>query len=392
MLKPMLSGKSFSSLFVFTIVAILFIFYGQSYSQPDAQEVLLAKMGALPFGYGQHTLGGCLNSGCKCEVTNLNDSGSGSLRSCVESDLPKWVVFGGGGRGIIKLQTPLLVGSNTTVDGRGPNAVTIQTSLGHIMYIADSSNIIISDLSFRVLLNARCSNPKRAADTMNCGGGISIVGASKNVWINQNLFESCGGKCVQAWTAGKTPDSQEGGDLITISGNLFRKSFYGALVGAAHDLKNNQIPTMRVTFYRNVFDNIDRRSPRASELSRVHALNNVVKNWGSDICHDAIAEAFAASSRSGAQLFLENNLFSARNSAQACKVATNIEGGFVRATGNVSENGAIIRQYGPTRVFDPHKVAPEYYDYTPEPMTAALEAYVERNVGPRLNVPVPDIP
>ena len=41
-------------------------------------------------------------------------------------------------------------------------------------------------------------------------------------------------------------------------------------------------------------------------------------------------------------------------------------------------------------VYDTHKVAPEYYDYAPEPMTVALESEVKRSVGPRLGTP--DIP
>ncbi len=388
----MLNRRLLSTFFASVIVAILlvpFLNCGQGYSALDPTQALLRKMGALPFGYGQHTLGGCLDASCKCEVTNLQDSGPGSLRNCVESDVPKWIVFGEGGRGIIKLQTPLYVGSNTTIDGRGPKAVTIQSTLGHIMYIANNENVIVNDLVFQVRLNARCKKPKNAAATLPCGGGIYVIGKSKNVWIHQNQFQNCGGKCVAVWTTG-SGDAAQGGDLITISGNLFKNSYFGALVGANHDLADNQIPLMRVTFYRNVFDNIDKRSPRASELSRVHVLNNVVKNWGSDSCSKG--DAFGASSKTGAQLFLENNLFSARKSANACKVATDIEGGYVRAAGNVAENGAIIGQKWPAGVFDPGKVAPEYYEYTPPPMTATLQSAVENSVGPRLGGPVTGIP
>jgi pectate lyase len=375
------------STFALAIMSILLC--GQGYSRLDPAQALLAKIGALPFGYGQHTLGGCLEAGCKCEVTTLNDTGPGSLRSCVESDVPKWVVFGEGGRGTIELETPLYVGSNTTIDGRGPLPVTIQRAVGHVMYIRDRENVIVNDLEFRLVpKKQRCRTPKTAADTIGCGGGIAISGKSRNVWIHQNQFARCGGKCVSVWTDGSR-DAAAGGDLITISGNLFKDSFYGALVGANHDLKENQIPLMRVTFYRNVFDNIVRRSPRASELSRVHVLNNVVKNWGNNSC--AGGEAFGASSKTGAQLFLENNLFSARV-VGACKVATYIEGGYIKATGNVASNGAILRQKWPAGVFDPKKAAPEYYEYAPLPMTSEMQLDVENSVGPRLGGPVPEIP
>jgi pectate lyase len=340
----------------------------------------LETIDAAPVGYGQRTVG-WTESSTRCEVANLNDFGPGSLRDCVSTDNPKGVVFGEGGRGTIRLKSPLVVHSNTTIDGRGPTPVTLTAVEHQVMLIRDAENVIVNDLKFAVIaVSGKCKTPRTSLDTIGCGGGIRIDGSSKRIWIHQNLFEKCGGKCIQIWTKRSTP---KGGDLVTISNNIIRNSFYGVLMGANHHLADSQIPLMRATVYRNYFYNIQRRSPRASELSHMHVLNNVVEDWGGNSCDDEKHEAFGASSVSGAQMLLENNYFSARASARACKTAVHIDDGFVKAVGNVSENGAIIRQNLPKLVFNPKAPAAEYYAYVANKMTNALRAQIISAAGPR---------
>jgi pectate lyase len=375
-----------------------------------AQGGIAAALGEAPQGFGRAATGGCTDKSCTCVVTTTKDESAtvaGSLRSCVETPEPKWVVFGV--RGTIKLERPLRVASNKLIDGRkqkpddGP--VTLAGTARFLVYLEGVQNIVLSDLYFRTDRSAAdnpaaspaCKNPKHPADTVDCGQPVAIHGAVKNVWINHSDFDHCGAKCITIWTAPlhgiAATGKVAGADLITISNSVFRNSFYGVLVGAAAGLSRENIPEeMRVTLYGNVYYNVKRRSPRAASFAKVHVFNNVMKFWGEEGGCRRRNDDWAASAIGEAQLLLENNVMVAR--ADGCKLAVQIGekpksaerrgSGFVRAGGNRAENGAMLADNQPDKVFNPRDKgnAAYAYDYTLRPLEGLAES-VTRNAGVR---------
>lgn len=109
--------------------------------------VTLAQAQAPAFpgaeGHGRYVTGG--RGGEIRHVTNLNDSGTGSLRAAVNGNAKKIVVFDVGG--VIALKSDLLIGSNTTIAGQTAPAPGI--TLRYFTVRPNADNVIIRFIRIR---------------------------------------------------------------------------------------------------------------------------------------------------------------------------------------------------------------------------------------------------
>lgn len=99
-------------------------------------------------GFGVNTIGG--RYGKVYLITNLNDKGEGSLRSCVEASGPRNCVFRTGGT--ITLSTPInIVNPFITVSGQTApgGGITLKTTSGGDTLSVETSEVIIRYLTIR---------------------------------------------------------------------------------------------------------------------------------------------------------------------------------------------------------------------------------------------------
>lgn len=199
-------------------------------------------------------------------VTNLNDSGPGSLRAAVTASGPRTVLFAVSGTielaSPLEVKEPFLTLAGQTAPGGG-------ICLKNFDFIISADHVIVRYLRFRPGDEA-----KKAVD------GMSIGGTARDVIIDH---------CSVTWSVDECLSVSGTGGNITVQWCIIAEALhrsvhhkgphgYGALVRADGD----------VTYHHNLFAHHSSRSPRPGtwedEGKRGIVLdfrNNVVYGWGS---------------------------------------------------------------------------------------------------------------
>lgn len=306
-------------------------------------------------GFGASVEGGFL--GEVVRVTNDADGGPGSLREAVAGDEPKWVVFDQDMT--ITLESPISVGSNTTVDGR-ERMVTITGPGVAGLLIEDATDVILTNLTLRGFGDVGGTAANDPDDAV-------LITGSERVWIDHCDLSEAGDKLI-AVSAGSRD--------ITISWNRFHDQEQVVQIG---NQATRDAGEQTVTLHHNYFDRTGYRNPVAS-YARVHVYNNVFDDW----------RLYGVRSQRGAEVFLERNVFVAGRSTRATSVRPGGDGcnddgtrcdgspGWLRATGNLTLGGAVIEELSPEVVFDPA----QEYEYVAEPARPALADEIRAGAGP----------
>jgi len=222
-------------------------------------------------GFGKFATGG--RGGAVIKVTNLNDSGPGSLREAVSKKYPRVIVFEVDGT--IHLTSKLNIKGNVTIAG--------QSAPGDGICIADQSvqidgdNIIIRYLRFRL------GDKYQRGEQVDGNGSDDALGGNKRKhiiidhcslsWSNDEVFSIyAGDSTTLQWNLIAEPLNYsyhfEKGDTD------FEKHGYGGIWGGKH-----------LSAHHNMFAHCISRNPRfngnrlGSDQELVDFSNNLIYNW-----------------------------------------------------------------------------------------------------------------
>ena len=215
-------------------------------------------------GFGAFTPGG--RGGKVIGVTNLNDSGPGSLRAAIETSEPRTVQFDVGG--VIALKSTLRIKEPfITIDGQNaPGAGVMLRGYGIEVQTHD---VVLRYLRVRVGdENVRLDNPRAREEYYGGAGehGLYFIEGSKNC-IADHLSLS--------WSTTKVLTVNKMSDLITVQwcimseGLNFADHGLGLIIGQG-----------RLTFHHNLIAHNQSRNPRFGSLVEADFRNNVIYDWG----------------------------------------------------------------------------------------------------------------
>lgn len=189
-------------------------------------------------------------------VTNLNDSGKGSLRDAV-SQPNRIVVFDVAG--VIRIKSPLVFSKNLTIAGQTAPGSGI-VIYGERTSFSGASDIIVRYLRIRMGMSGRGQN-----DAAGIANGSNMI------------FDHCSVSWGKDETFSINSDGKNGGvGNITIQKTIMSQ---GLLPHSAAGLCQPTSAVGGVTLYRNLYADNNTRNHKVKGLNQY--INNVVYNWGS---------------------------------------------------------------------------------------------------------------
>lgn len=298
-------------------------------------------------GYGKFATGG--RNGKIYRVTNLNDTGEGSLRDAV-SQPNRIVLFDVAG--IIHLKSPLIISNNLTIAAQSAPGDGIVV-YGQPVSFSGADNLICRYLRIRLGVNG--PNGKDAAGI--AFGQNMIFDHLSVTWGRDENFS------INHARKGHDGDEPRN---ITIQNSIMGQGLHPHSCGGLIQTSSEN----GVTLYRNLYIDNKTRNPKVKGLNQF--VNNVVYNWGSGAAYNMGGGSNAISNST-----LQNNYFI----EGACinhdgsiykptppiigyneNVYSYIDGNYIDSNRDGKLNGRLITQDDLKTMTDTHTTAPHFLD------------------------------
>ena len=220
-------------------------------------------------GFGTDTSGG--RGGQVCAVTNLNDSGAGSLRACVEMPGPRFVVFRTGGTILlqdrISVTQPFITIAGQTAPGGG---ITLRmapaTGSDKGTMLVATHDVVIRYMRFRPGDGGAAGDSDDAMMIYEPGVHGVVVD-----------------HCSFSWAVDENVNTYDASSDVTISNSIIAEGLSHSrhpLGEHSKGLLSGGIDAHNVSIHHNLFvSNVD-RNPQISGVSVADVRNNVVYNYG----------------------------------------------------------------------------------------------------------------
>lgn len=223
-------------------------------------------------GYGAAAVGG--RGGSVVHVTNLNDSGVGSLRWALETlSGPRTVVFDVGGT--IGLKSQILVqNGNVTIAGQtaAGEGITIEGARVRIK----ASDVIIRGVHFR---------PGDGAEGQEAGDRDGLmIGTTdftiKNVVVDHNTF---------SWAIDENVDINGRVQNVSFTNNIVAEGLSNSIHPKGEHSKGMLVSNWdltdaaadsRITIAKNLFTDNEQRNPEVRAGQDIEIINNYIYNYG----------------------------------------------------------------------------------------------------------------
>jgi Bacterial Ig-like domain (group 2) len=263
-----------------------------------------AGVGGTAEGGGAASVGG--RGGVVYEVTNLNDSGTGSLRACVQASGPRTCIFRVSG--LITNLSPLQI-SNPYITIAGQTAPGGGIVLGGYNQNGQDLYITTHDVIVRYVTVDGNSPKPTGPDTGTVG--FEIGSSANNVVLDHTSCRWAGNKCYVSYTS-----NTDIGSAITNTSyqwSMLYEPNVNHPVGPMLDTASFNNDQVNQDLHHDLFMNIGHRIP-LDNVSRATFQDNIVYNW----CDPNAEYGWATEPAGGNELDLISNKYVAGNMNASC--------------------------------------------------------------------------